>query len=116
MRLATPTMRNIYVLASRNGDSRNDPVSCMGCDMNTVWSLTALTDFLANQLIQLMLSCSRLLGMHTVRKLYDDDGKLVTDFGVLKPKQHVWASAGESWVVPVEQVLKVWWALHCSNV
>ena len=35
-RLATPSMKNVYVMARRNGDTRSEPVSCVGYDLSSV--------------------------------------------------------------------------------
>lgn len=89
-RLATPTSKNIYVNARRNGDLRAEAVSCVGRDLES-----------------LMESCYRQLRMPLVRKLFDDRGRLITDFVAVQPNQIVWASAGEGWINADERHLQL---------
>jgi hypothetical protein len=111
-RLAKPTSKSICVQAKRNGDYLLEPVLCSGFDMDSV---RLFGDHPSTLIEQLFRSCEKNLHMSSVKKIYDDQGRRITDFSLLHPScllssfaslgklgnnQLIYASSNEKWLDP----------------
>lgn len=119
LRLSKPNTALVRIDAKRNGRIKMLPVRCKGTNMDEVEIFIYIDVLIYPQIIR---SCHRALGCTSaVRRLYSEEGKLITKFGsalVLRSCTHpqaeslsngqvVWVSCGEAWVNPEAKIKKV---------